>query len=256
MTNVQTPPPLTRPKAIMCWSGGKDSAMALHRARENFEVMGLLTTMNAEFSRISMHGVRESMLDAQAAAMDLPMHKVWVGGSTHGEYEDQMRAALEGLKAVGVTHVIFGDIFLQDLREYRERQLAKVGLLAVFPLWQSNTSELIQTFIDTGFKTITCCINDAYLDESWAGREIDAAFIADLPEHVDPCGEHGEYHTFCFDGPIFNQPVEFKRGEVVYRPLQAPMPVAPKDTADDRYDCVSPVETKGFWFCDLLPLKD
>ena len=246
----------TSPKAIMCWSGGKDSAMALHRAQQSFEVVGLLTTMNAEFSRISMHGVRETMLDAQAAAIGLPMYKVWVGGSTHGEYEDQMRAALEAVQADGVTHVIFGDIFLQDLREYRERQLAKVGLLAAFPLWQSNTTALIQTFIDTGFKTITCCINDAYLDASWAGREINTGFVADLPAHVDPCGENGEYHTFCFDGPIYSQPVAFDRGEVVYRPLQSPMPIAAKETqdaSDDRYECASPVETKGFWFCDLLP---
>ncbi len=253
-TTMHTQAP--KPKALMCWSGGKDSAMALHRAQQNFEVITLLTTLNSEFKRISMHGVREDLLDAQAEAIGLPLIKVWVSQGSNVEYEQQMTAGLNQAKAAGVTHVIFGDIFLQDLREYREHQLAKVGLIAEFPLWHSNTAQLIQDFVAQGFQTITCCINDGYLDESWAGREIDAQFIKDLPRHVDPCGENGEYHTFCFAGPIFKQPVPFTRGEVIYRPLPTPMPIsAPstdeKDGALDQYECHSVVETKGFWFCEL-----
>lgn len=245
----------TKPKALMCWSGGKDSAMALHRAKKDFDVLSLMTTLNADFGRISMHGVREDLLDAQAEAIGLPLIKVWVRAGSNEEYEQQMTEGLEKAKAQGVTHVVFGDIFLQDLREYRERQLAKVGLIAVFPLWHSNTAELIQAFVAQGFSTITCCINDGYLDESWAGREIDHAFITDLPAHVDPCGENGEYHTFCYAGPIYHQPIKVTRGEVIYRALPTPMPIQqPADDDKDQYVCHSAVETKGFWFCELLPI--
>jgi uncharacterized protein (TIGR00290 family) len=242
-----------KPKALMCWSGGKDSSMALQRASSDYEIIGLLTTLNADFKRISMHGVREELLDAQAQAIGLPIIKVWVSAGSNTEYEQQMRQALETAKAAGVTHVIFGDIFLQDLREYREKQLAKVGLTAVFPLWQRDTTELISEFIASGFQTITCCINDGYLDAHWAGREINQQFIDALPATVDPCGENGEYHTFCYAGPIFNSPVRFKVGEVVYRPLDIPMPVtAVQQADDDQYMCSSPVQTNGFWFCELL----
>lgn len=249
MTNQQP-----KPKALMCWSGGKDSSMALHRARQDYDVVGLLTTLNAEFKRISMHGIREELLDAQAQSIGLPLIKVWVSAGSNEEYEKQMRQGLEQAKANGVTHVIFGDIFLQDLREYREKQQAKADLKAVFPLWQANTTQLVQEFIDSGFQTITCCINDGYLDESWAGRDINQQFIADLPTHVDPCGENGEYHTFCYAGPIFNTPVLFDKAEIIYRPLPAPMPInASQDKDDDQYVCHSTVETKGFWFCELIP---
>ncbi len=241
-----------KPKALMCWSGGKDSSMALYRARDEYEVVALLTTLNADFGRISMHGVREELLDAQAEAIGLPLIKVWVRAGSNEEYEEQMTAGLEQAKAQGVTHVVFGDIFLQDLREYRERQLAKVGLTAVFPLWHADTAALIQSFVAQGFATITCCINDGYLDESWAGREIDPTFIRDLPDTVDPCGENGEYHTFCHAGPIYRQPIRITRGEIVYKPLPKPIARAPTDSDDDQYVCESKVETKGFWFCDLL----
>ena len=246
-----------KPKALMCWSGGKDSSMALQRASSDYEITGLLTTLNADFKRISMHGVREELLDAQAQAIGLPIIKVWVSAGSNAEYEQQMRQALQAAKADGVTHVIFGDIFLQDLRDYREKQLAKVGLQAVFPLWQRDTTALIREFIASGFNTITCCINDGYLDAGWAGREINQLFIDELPASVDPCGENGEYHTFCYAGPIFKSPVLFKVGEVVYRPLDIPMQVTSAQQADDtqseQYMCSSPVQTKGFWFCELLP---
>lgn len=243
----------------MCWSGGKDSSMALHRAGADYEVVGLLTTLNAEFKRISMHGVREELLDAQAQAIGLTLIKVWVSAGSNEEYEHQMRQGLEQAKAEGVTHVIFGDIFLQDLREYREKQLAKVGLKAIFPLWQSNTTELIQTFVESGFQTITCCINDGYLDESWAGRDINQQFIDELPDHIDPCGENGEYHTFCYAGPIFKAPIQFSKAKIIYRPLPTPMPINSAQSSDDvqdddQYVCHSPVATKGFWFCELEPV--
>lgn len=248
--------PNQKPKALMCWSGGKDSAMALHRAMQDFNIISLMTTLNADFGRISMHGVRENLLDAQAEAIGLPLIKVWVRAGTNEEYEQQMTDGLQKAIAQGVTHVVFGDIFLQDLREYRERQLAKVDLKAIFPLWQSNTTELIQDFVAKGFATITCCINDGYLDQSWVGRDIDSLFISELPAHVDPCGENGEYHTFCYAGPIYQQPIQVARGEVIYRPLPSPLPVKQQSTDDtDQYVCHSPVETKGFWFCDLLPLQ-
>lgn len=243
-----------KPKALMCWSGGKDSSMALHRAKADYDIVALLTTVNAEFQRISMHGVREELLEAQAQSIGLPLIKVLVRAGSNEEYNAQMAEGLEKAKAMGVTHVIFGDIFLQDLREWREKQLAQVDLTAVFPLWHANTTQLVQEFVDSGFRTITCCINDGYLDESWAGRDIDQAFIAELPSNVDPCGENGEYHTFCYAGPIFQQPVQFTVAEKVYRPLPAPIAIA-KSAEDekDQYVCSSPVDTKGFWFCELLP---
>lgn len=236
-----------REKALFCWSGGKDSAMALHSTLENeqYEVVALLTTLNANFKRISMHGVREALLDQQAKAIGLPLLKVYVSEGTNAEYEKVMEALLLEQKALGVTKVIFGDIFLEDLRAYRENNLSKVGLTAEFPLWKKNTSELIRHFFAKGFKTITCCVNDAYLDEGRVGVEINEQFIKDLPAAVDPCGENGEYHTFCYDGPIFKTPVHFTIGEKLYKPLEI------KKEGGDA--CPGNTVTRGFWYCELLP---
>jgi uncharacterized protein (TIGR00290 family) len=154
-----------------------------------------------------------------------------------------MEEVLLKFKAEGVTKVIFGDIFLEDLRAYREGNLEKVGLHAFFPLWKENTSDLIKEFFKSGFKTITCCVNDSFLGEEHVGVEIDPDFIKNLPSTVDPCGENGEYHTFCYEGPVFKEEIKFKTGEKVYRPLEI------KTT-----DIISEIKTKGFWFCDLLPL--
>ena len=148
-----------------------------------------------------------------------------------------METMLLELKSEGIEHVIFGDIFLEDLREYRENNLAKVGMKAVFPLWKRDTKELIQQLLELGFRTITCCVNDAFLGEREVGVEIDDEFISSLPENVDPCGENGEFHTFCFEGPIFKSPIKFSIEEKVYRPL-------PEGTLPAG-------ETKGFWYCDL-----
>ncbi len=232
-------------KAIFCWSGGKDSALALYKIllEDKFEIVALLTTLNETFNRVSMHGVREELVEQQVASIGLPLIKMYVKEGTNAEYEKEMEALLLKHKAEGVTKVIFGDIFLEDLRTYRENNLSKVGLKAEFPLWKKNTSELIYEFFSLNFKTITCCVNDAYLNEDKVGAEIDAEFIQSLPETVDPCGENGEYHTFCYDGPIFKTPIKFSIGEKIYKPLEI-----------KNSDCdLENSKTKGFWFCDLLP---
>lgn len=236
---------LIKPKAIFCWSGGKDSALALYKIfQENkYEVVALLTTLNAQFKRVSMHGIREELLDKQADSIGLPLLKMFVSEGTNSEYEQNMEALLLSCKAQGVSKIIFGDIFLEDLRIYREHNLSKIGLSAEFPLWKRDTTELIQEFFAKGFKTITCCVNEMYLNEDRVGEEITKEYIKTLPSIVDPCGENGEYHTFCFDGPIFNIPIKFTLGEKIFKPLE----IKTSDCGLDK------APTKGFWFCDLLP---
>ena len=231
--------------AIFCWSGGKDSAYALYQVLQDkqYEVKYLLTTINDQFQRISMHGVRESLLDLQAAAIGIPLLKVRVREGSNAEYERGMEKLLLQAKAEGVSHVVFGDIFLEDLRQYREQNLQKVGLLGVFPLWKQDTHQLINRFMADGFKTIVCCTNDAYLDERWVGRDIDASFVAELPPSVDPCGENGEYHTFCYQAPYFSRAIALTVGEKIYRPL----------TINTNAESSSISQTPGFWFCDLIP---
>ncbi|MBA3704921.1 MAG: diphthine--ammonia ligase [Bacteroidetes bacterium] len=237
---------IQKEKCIFSWSGGKDSALALYKVlqEDNFEVIALLTTLNKNFKRISMHGVREELLDQQAAAIGFPLIKMFVSEGTNAEYEKNMERLLLEYKAKGVTKVIFGDIFLEDLRLYREKNLAKIGLTAEFPLWKRNTQELINVFMQLGFKTITCCLNDAYLNKDSVGVEIDEKFLKSLPANVDPCGENGEYHTFCYAGPLFKTDVKFKIGDKIYKPLEV------KTATTDV--CESASTTKGFWFCDLL----
>jgi len=240
-------------KIIFCWSGGKDSALALNRILQDdrYEVTTLLTTCNDHFQRVSMHGVRVALLEQQAAATGLPLEKVLVSQrGSNKEYEQKMAACLLAHKARGVTACAFGDIFLEDLRLWREANLAKLNLRGIFPLWKIDTRELIREFFALGFGTVTCCVNDAYLGKEAVGRVIDPAFIASLPAAVDPCGENGEFHSFAFAGPVFRQPVKFKIGEKVYRPIGT---VAPAD-GSSAYVCpAGPRLTKGFWFCDLLP---
>lgn len=228
-------------KCIFCWSGGKDSALALYKIlqEDKLEVVTLLTTINEKFNRISMHGVRVELLEQQAKSIGFPLIKMYVSEATNNEYEQKMEKLLVEQKSKGVTKIVFGDIFLEDLRAYRENNLAKVGLTAVFPLWKKNTKELIQEFFDWGFKTITCCVNDAYLGEDKVGVELDKNFVSNLPANVDPCGENGEFHTFCYTGPIFKTPIKFTIGEKVYKPLEI--------KSDE-------IKTQGFWFCDLIPV--
>ncbi|MEI8233958.1 MAG: diphthine--ammonia ligase [Verrucomicrobiota bacterium] len=234
-------------KVVFCWSGGKDSALALHRLLQDsrYEVVSLLTTCNDHFQRVSMHGVRLELLEKQAEAIGLPLEKVFVSKqSSNEEYQQKMSACLLAYKERGVSACAFGDIFLEDLKCWREVNLAKVGMHGIFPVWKIDTRELIREFFALGFGTVITCTNDAYLGEEAVGRVIDADFIASLPPEVDPCGENGEFHSFAFAGPIFKEPVAFKVGEKVYRPLEMPADSASTDFAR---------RTQGFWFCDLLP---
>lgn len=236
------------PKAIFCWSGGKDSSFCLHKvlSEKLFDVRYLLTTVNDEFKRVSMHGTREELLNLQASSIGIPLLKVRVTEGTNSEYEKQMETVLLKAKVEGIENVIFGDIFLEDLRIYRENNLAKVNMKAVFPLWKMNTTDLIKDFVALKFKTILCCTNDGYLGEEWVGREIDEKFIRELPGNVDPCGENGEYHTFCFEGPIFKNKINLSVGEKVYKALNLKM--------DDSCNSDQTVITKGFWYVDLIPM--
>jgi uncharacterized protein (TIGR00290 family) len=232
-------------KVVFFWSGGKDSALALYKLlkEEIFQVVALITTVNQGFQRISMHGVSEVLLEKQAEATGIPLIKMYVSEGTNAEYEKKMEEILTPFKQQGISKVIFGDIFLEDLRIYRERNLSSYGFKAIFPLWKQNSRDLINEFIDLGFKTITCCVNSAFLDESWAGKVIDESFIRDLPANVDPCGENGEFHTFCFDGPVFSNPIEIRTGQKIFRPLET--------KTNDQCE-LSSSKTQGFIFCDLL----
>jgi uncharacterized protein (TIGR00290 family) len=216
--------------------------MALWRIQQGgeFEIAGLLTTISLPYNRISMHGVKRSLLEIQAAAIGFPLFVAEVSEKTNLAYEEEILKQFAGLRSQGITHIIFGDIFLEDLRAYREQLMQKAGLIGIYPLWKEDTTGLARYFIAEKFRTITCCVNDAHLDESWCGKEFDARFIRDLPAGVDPCGENGEFHTFCFDGPIFRQPIPVEKKESIYRPLEL---------RDADYK----TETKGFWYCELDP---
>jgi uncharacterized protein (TIGR00290 family) len=239
-------------KAYFNWSGGKDSALALYHILQNktVDVELLLTTVNAQVNRISMHGVRVELLNIQAKSIGIPIREIKLPEtiSMH-EYNALMHQSVTTLVNEKFRHTIFGDIFLEDLRKYREQQLAPFGLQAHFPLWQRNTKELLHEFLALGFKTVVVCVKSSMLDRAFAGRIIDKDFIKDLPNSVDPCGENGEFHTFVFDGPIFKSPVKFSIGERVYKEYPAP------STSDDN--CFSPNQDSpmGFWYCDLIPQK-
>jgi len=219
-------------KVVFAWSSGKDSGRALHELRqdERYDVVSLLTTVTEGYERISMHGVRIALVEQQAESIGLPLEKVYIPKDSSNEnYETAMRDALLRHKEKGVTGVAFGDLFLEDLKAYREKKLAEVGMKAVFPLWKRNTTELARTFIEQGFRTIITCVDSQVLGGEFSGRLYDEQFLADLPSHVDPCGENGEFHSFVFDGPLFSSPIRFEKGGVVVR-------------------------DKRFHFCELLPV--
>jgi uncharacterized protein (TIGR00290 family) len=216
---------------LFCWSGGKDSAMALHTllTQKQYRVTSLLTTVTEGYERISMHGVRCELLRQQAKSIGLPLHEVRIPPScSNAIYEARMEEALATHFAKGVRTVAFGDIFLEDLRAYREKNLARVGMTALFPIWKRDTRELIQFFHAQGFRSVAVCIDGKLLARRFAGRELDDAFFAELPPGVDFCGENGEFHTFVFEGPIFQSPLRVRTGEIV--------------------------ERDSFVFCDLLPM--
>ncbi len=214
---------------LFCWSGGKDSAMALHTLlqRSDVRIAALLTTVTEGYERISMHGVRRELLRRQAQSIGLPLHEVRIPPQcVNPVYEARMEEALRMYFDQGVRRVAFGDIFLQDLRAYREKNLARIGMTALFPIWKRDTRELIRSFHANRFRAITVCVDPKVLDPSFAGRELNDSFFRDLPAHADPCGENGEFHTFVFDGPIFRSPIPVRSGEIVNR--------------------------DGFVFCDIL----
>lgn len=210
-------------KTIMNWSGGKDSALALWRILQSgqYAVDTLFTTLNAANRRISMHGVREELLDAQAQRMNLPQTKLFLPeDSAMANYQQQMGATLEPLVREGVTHAIFGDIFLEDLRTWRETQLANWSLTGVFPLWQVPSLQVLDEFWAAGFEAIVVSVNSEHLDASFCGQVLNRAFIERLPPTVDPCGENGEFHTFVYQAPYFSAPIDSKVGEVVSKSYQ------------------------------------
>jgi uncharacterized protein (TIGR00290 family) len=209
-----------REKVIVAWSGGKDSTLALYKILENsrYEVLDLLTTMTKDYERDSVHGVRYVLLEQQVSSLGFRLERMLISkGASNEEYKREMLKTLTRHLAVGVFSVVFGDIFLEDVRKYREQALAVVGMKGIFPLWKRDTKELSRTFINLGFKAIIVSIDTDFLGEDFVGREYDEQFLSDLPENVDPCGENGEFHSFVYDGPIFHERVLFKKGENVLR---------------------------------------
>jgi uncharacterized protein (TIGR00290 family) len=230
-------------QTLVNWSGGKDAALALYRIQQQGElaVLHLLTTVNEAYDRVSMHGVREALIEAQAERLGLPLTTVRLPETASMElYQTKMNDVLRLLVADGVTHAVFGDIFLEDLRQWREQQLTPIGLSGVFPLWQVPSLTLLEEFWAAGFQTVVVAVNGQHLDRSFCGRVLDRQFIADLPSTVDPCGENGEFHTFVFDAPYFNRPIDFTIGEIAERTY------AFTDADGHEHKSV-------YYFADLLP---
>lgn len=240
--------------AYMNWSGGKDSSLCLYKVLQSktYNVKYLLTSTNKTHDRISMHGVRTELLRQQADAIGMPLKVLELPEQpTMVEYEKEMEEKIQTMKKERITYTIFGDIFLEDLRKYREMKLQTLGITPIFPLWKIPTKELMEEFISLGFNAIIVCVNTKFLDKSFCGRLIDRSFVKDLPESVDVCGENGEYHSYVFDGPIFKKPIQFKKGDIVYREY-----AKPKDPKTDHYKPITKEEKNyGFYFCDLIPLS-
>ena len=236
---------MTKKQAVFNWSGGKDSSLALYhiRQQQEYDIQWLVTSVNQDYNRVSMHGVRMELLKRQAESIGLPLHLLMFPEKISMEmYNETLAKACRGFVRQGIHYSIFGDIFLEDLRQYREEQLNNVNMQAVFPLWKRPTAELAREFINLGFKAVIVCVDEKHLPRSFAGREYDQSLLQDLPANVDPCGENGEFHTFVYAGPIFKEPVSIERGEIVYRVYK-----------HDKHDQHA---TSGFWYCDLLSSKE
>jgi len=226
-------------KVVMNWSSGKDAALAYHLLTQDarYKVTHLLTTINAEHDRIFMHGVREKLLEMQAAHMSMPLLKVKLPASPDDSlYKKAMLDNLTSLKHQGITTAAYGDIFLENLKVYREQQLAQVGFSGIFPLWKKDTRELVHMVEDTGIEAIIVCVNEKFLGKEFLGQKINAGFLKDLPANVDPCGENGEFHTFVYNAPFFNAPISIVTGEIVHRTY--------KSSEDSKWDT-------GFYFLDI-----
>jgi len=216
---------------VVSWSGGKDSALALHEVLEagNYEVVELLTTVTRDYDRVSIHGVRRVLLEQQALSLGLDLEEMVISkGASDEDYERELANILTQHRTNGVFSVVFGDIFLEDVKKYRERILSKIGMKGVFPLWKIDTHILARRFVDLGFKAVITMVDSNFLGKDFAGRTFDDQFLSDLPSNVDPCGENGEFHTFVYDGPMFREKVLFTKGEIVLR--------------ENR-----------FYYCDLIP---
>lgn len=229
-------------KVILSWSGGKDASYALyHLLKSNeYEVVGLLTTINGNLKRVSMHGVHEDMIKLQAEKLNLPLHIVYVYEANNEEYEKAMENYLLKLKTQNINTIAFGDIFLEDLKAYREKKMSSIGMRAIFPLWKRNTKELIHEMIELNFKTITCCIQSSLSEHDFLGKIINEEFIAKLPSGIDPCGENGEFHTFCFSGPIYPQTILIQTAEKVHKTYSF--------VNEKGENCES-----GFWYIEIQP---
>ena len=232
--------------AFLNWSGGKDSALCLHYAgQQGLSFDRLLTAVNEATGRIAMHGVPRSLLEAQAAALGKKLSVMELPAQPGmGDYERILLQTHEALKAQGYDTAAYGDLFLEDLKQYRLRQLEKAGLQGLFPLWGFDTQKLLEGFIALGFRALIVAVNERFLDRSFCGRELDAAFLRDLPGDVDPCGENGEYHSFVYDGPVFLRPVSFRKGAIVQRSYPTPK------GADDCF--TEPQPETVFSFQELL----
>ena len=218
-------------KILLSWSGGKDSASTLYELRKsnNYEIIALITTITEDYDRVSMHGVRRTLVEQQADSLGIKLETVLISRNASNQvYEANLSLVLSKYFELGIRNVAFGDLFLEDIRRYREDFLKKIGMQGIFPIWKRNTSELAKTFLNLGFKAVISCVDSVLIDKSLAGREFDEKFLLDLPSKADPCGENGEFHSFVYEGPIFKNPIHYSRGKVVLR--------------DNR-----------FYFCDLIP---
>ncbi len=221
-----------RKNILISWSGGKDSSLALYEIQKSrdYEVAALITTITSDYDRVSMHGLRTILLDEQASSLNIPLEKIFISkNASNDEYESRLKEVLLKYKQLGIRDVVFGDLFLEEIKKYREDLMGKIGMECVFPIWKRDTVKLAKRFIELGFKAITVCVDSNVLGKEFAGREFDEHFLDDLPKAIDPCGENGEFHTFVYDGQIFKNPIDHELGEIVLR--------------DER-----------FYYCDILPV--
>ncbi len=240
---------MSKVKCVFNWSGGKDSALALYHCLKdpNLDIRYLVTSINHSVNRISMHGVRYELLKQQANEIGIELYEIRLPEMPDMEtYDQTMRLHLNKFKAEGITHSIFGDILLEDLRKYREDKLAEVGLEALFPLWKRDTRAVVDEFLDLGFKTVIVCTQEKY--SGLVGEVMSQGLIRNFPREMDVCGENGEFHTFAFDGPIFKNPIKYTLGEKVFKAFKAPKKL--DDTCGNTDS--TPPENIGFWYVDLL----